>query len=321
MAAQHVLAGERMVDAYFDNNPPMSYLIYIPAVLLSKLGIPLWYSAYIYIFSAMALFLALMASMLRTWPELNTTVYWGLLASYIVSMTIMSGHYFGTKDQLLCIVLAPLLLAQALLTVQHRLPWCGRIAIVASIPFLLLKPQFGLLPLALLLHRAIKERRWTVVLDFDCLALTLGVVCYALIIVLRFPDFLEEALRPIMVLYALGIEEKFFDHIARLLLLALIPMAFAWVADKNTPLRKAALACGSISLLAWLGFVIQGKGIPAHTLPMVSFLLPTVFLTLTLHIQAYRKNGYRLALPTVMAFSFWGIYWFRQIRRGPPMMK
>ncbi|MBI3442113.1 MAG: hypothetical protein HY052_09995, partial [Proteobacteria bacterium] len=44
MAAQRVLAGQRMVDAYFDNNPPMSYLIYIPAALLSKLGIPLWYS-------------------------------------------------------------------------------------------------------------------------------------------------------------------------------------------------------------------------------------------------------------------------------------
>ena len=41
-AAQEFLRGQRMTDAYFDNNPPMSYLAYIPAAGLVAGGVPLW---------------------------------------------------------------------------------------------------------------------------------------------------------------------------------------------------------------------------------------------------------------------------------------
>ncbi|MBI3441146.1 MAG: hypothetical protein HY052_04995 [Proteobacteria bacterium] len=142
------------------------------------------------------------------------------------------------------------------------------------------------------------------------MALALGVVFYALIIVLRFPDYLEEALRPIAILYTSGIGDGFFDHTARLLALTLMPPVFAWAADKDRSLRHVALFCAGLSLLAWFGFAIQGKGVSAHMLPAMSLLLLTTFLTLTLHVKVYQKGSYRLTLATVTGIFLLGYLMF-----------
>ena len=48
IAAQHILSGDRMTDAFFDNNPPLCYLIYIPVALLISAGLPMELATYIF---------------------------------------------------------------------------------------------------------------------------------------------------------------------------------------------------------------------------------------------------------------------------------
>ncbi|HEY8189553.1 MAG TPA: hypothetical protein VIF12_02630, partial [Micavibrio sp.] len=115
-AAQHVLAGRRMMDFYHDNSPPLSILIYIPVAILKAAGLPMWVAANVFSMAFIAFFTALTARMLLAVPGLGSARFWAVLGGYFISITALCQVEIGNKDHLIATALFPFILAQYCLT-------------------------------------------------------------------------------------------------------------------------------------------------------------------------------------------------------------
>lgn len=194
-AAEHFWQGQKLSEYYFDTNPPMCFLVYLPVVWLEKLtGMATWNALIAYTLFLNAVSIGFSAYFLRLWPVAPLQRYI-ILFAFTLATTLFLLNGYGQKDHLIAIGLLPFCLAQLAITYKHNvnraLIW---LALIAFIPFLLIKPHYGLLPTALLLQRLWKDRSLKIVLHADFLVLTGGVLTYAALIWVYFQDFIETVL-------------------------------------------------------------------------------------------------------------------------------
>lgn len=173
----------------------MCFLVYLPVVWLEKLtGMATWNALIAYTLFLNAVSIGFSAYFLRLWPVAPLQRYI-ILFAFTLATTLFLLNGYGQKDHLIAIGLLPFCLAQLAITYKHNvnraLIW---LALIAFIPFLLIKPHYGLLPTALLLQRLWKDRSLKIVLHADFLVLTGGVLTYAALIWVYFQDFIETVL-------------------------------------------------------------------------------------------------------------------------------
>lgn len=303
-AAMKVLDGQSMTDRYFDSNPPMSFLIYIPAAMLVKAGLPLWHALSVYTALLMSVSLMLCMAILRYWPGIKIVTYWGILSSWLLAITALSHFDFGQKDHFIAIMLLPFLLAQLMMTYRCSLPrWILIAALVAGLPFILLKPHYGLLAVAMLLFRASKQNRLDIFRDVDFIILGCGVVAYAGIVAVFFPDFVQDVLPFSMRFYVSVIFKEVYPLGGASIFLASCCTALAALGGERWNHDRALTVFLSVmGLLAGIVFFLQMKGFPLHLLPALSLVLPAMVATGLLYVPdcAERKG---LAPVVIVAFA------------------
>jgi len=117
LAAEKFLLGMKMSEAYYDTNPPLSILIYVPAVLLSQLsGLQLYTSLHIYFTLLFTISFILSVNVIRKLPNITHEQRVIILCCFAYITTIFSGYDFGQKDHILALFLFPLVILQLLLT-------------------------------------------------------------------------------------------------------------------------------------------------------------------------------------------------------------
>lgn len=304
-AADLFLSGGTMTLDFFDNNPPMSYMLYVPAALLMWAGIPLWYSALIFSMTAVFLSVLLTALILRRWPGMSGANVWGILSSYTAVITYFSAYEFGQKDHLIAAALVPFTLTQFSRTMGYPVPKIlSRAALLWGVPFILLKPHYGLLAVVLLGHRYVRQRRISVAFDFDSVALACGVALYAMAVFLWFPDFLGEALADSVRLYTSSMQHMIFAAVAGPMILALSLMIMAYFSEGvPLPAKSAAIFMNSMALVAVIPVAVQMKGFSVHMLPVLGFAAPAGFLTLWLYASRRLKNEVLCVLLVFLAVA------------------
>jgi hypothetical protein len=304
ITAQRILAGERMTDRYYDPDPPLCLMLYLPVALLMKTGLPLWRASFVYVLAVMACSYALTARLLRAVPGLNAPRYWGVMVAFMIATTFPAIYSFGQKDQLIGIVLFPFLLAQYAMT--RRLPvspWIVRAAIILGIPFILAKPHYGLLPVLLLAHRAVRQKRVSVILDFDFLALTAGVLGYAVLLALFFRDFLTEALPVSLLFYVSEINAIIIPVAVGLGIFSACIAVLAWAGDERETARPAAIFFCLMGMAAVIPVVAQFKGFSMHMLPALAVLGPAAFLSVSLHMKILARAGCSASAVVAVLFA------------------
>ncbi len=312
-AAQHILSGHRMSEFYFDNNPPLCYIIYIPVALLVNGGLPIWVAAYAFTMAFVAFFTVLTVRLLLVVPGVEGVRFWGTLAGYFVAVTALCQLEFGNKDHLIAVALFPFLLAQYALTYKLAIPrWVLWLTIIAATPFILVKPHYGLLCVLMLAHRFWRERRFSIVLNPDFLSLAVGVILYAASIVIWFPDFISEILVPVSIhLYAqVIINDVFLASIGiGILAISLLTLAFFDDGDKNA--RKFTLFLCCMALAADIPLFVQMKGFYLHMLPALAFLVPAAIMTASLYIKRFKpcNHIYPALIITGMAIFSYLFIW------------
>jgi hypothetical protein len=276
IAAMRLLDGQKMSEAYYDSNPPLSILVQIiPAALTKFLKIPLPYAIFFY--SLITIFLSTGAvwHIFKKTGWLESSLLNAFLAFYIVANTVGTGQYIGERDHFLVLGLFPFLLLQISLTqnipVNRYLKWMvlslGSIAV-------LIKPHYGLIPVLILLHRMVRQKR-LVCFDADFLALTAAVLGYIAIMLIFFNDYMQIIFSDALLFY-MAMRENWAVPLAGGIAVFLTAFICAsWLLFKRPHLISMGFFIAAA--LCLIPFAIQAKGFFYQAIPCMIFFLSGLF--------------------------------------------
>ncbi len=201
--ANMMLEGKSMSEYYFDNNPPMSFMIYIPAALLhSVMGLAKHDALQIYTLMIIGTSSIFCAALLARWQSLKFIDSLSILCAYTAVLCIFPYKEFGQKDHLLAIALLPFALAQ--LTIMHKADADKKLPALIMLcctPFIFLKPHYLILPCTLIVYRACTTSLRDTIKAIHIWILTLTGVLYLILIQIITPDFITVILPNSLELY------------------------------------------------------------------------------------------------------------------------
>lgn len=299
--AQRMIVGMKMSEGCFSPNPPLCIIIYwIPALLHLYAGWPIGVSIPFFDFLALTLSVLAADSIIRRLNVISDIERYVLLFAFVVANTLLTGAWFGERDQIVVLGLFPLVLMQYGLTrgVQFPTRFKWAVLILGSLAALI-KPHYGLIPAAMLFHRVLERHRWNVIREPDFIALTGCTIAYAAVILIWFRDFLTVMLPPVLRLYALP---PFHGHsvwpvamVAGGYIVCMLPLLFVGARRGLSELPFLLMFCAGLSLVA---FILQNKGFAYHIFPMTGFAFAATAIPLM------RLFGGRAALKTCILLAF-----------------
>jgi hypothetical protein len=276
ICAQRLLDGGRPLTDFYEPNPPLSILMYVPDILFSRLThIPVYYTPYLFGLAAMSLSAWAVFSLLGRFSELDADARIVVMGAFLISSTIAASiMFFADRDEYVAWGLAPFLLAQLLITrgvaLDKRL---SPAVFIGGAICILVKPHFLLLPVTLVIHRMIRQRRFLAVfLDGDVLAIAGVSAIYGLVSAWLFRDYLNTILPDFVNLY-IPVHRGLIT--AKKTVIGLFMLAFLrWgIKPESENIRGAVGCCTKAALLSGLLFVLQNKGNYYHEIPFLFFYL------------------------------------------------
>jgi hypothetical protein len=282
-ALRRVLAGGRLTDVAYEQNPPFNMLLYILPVLADKLiRLPLHYGLFFQTTLIVAAGAAATYSILSKWPVLKNGETSIIVAGFILAETLGTLFYYSERDHILSAFIFPFVLLQISLT--YRFPYPEKIkwpVFIFGAFLILIKPHNGLLPSLILVHRVWERRNLSVLKDADFLSLAGCTLVYIVMTCVLFPDYvsiiLPDALRFYVPMGGLGavftLSAAFFTVIF-ITAIAVYLLPFSPVSKNIIYFLLAAVFINLISFMA------QGKGLYYQLLPVTVFLAPALYFTL-----------------------------------------
>ncbi len=276
---ERFLSGGTYTDDFYETNPPLSFLIYLPAYpffatigLSAKLSILILFLIYV-LFSNAVLFKLLQKI------EISASTAIVVCCATLTAQTWGTGMYFGLKDHLILSFLTPFILLQYLISTSKE-----KISRVLSVNATLmggialcLKPHYAIIPATLYIHRLITAKSLKkCIISIDTIGLTLCGTAYISFIYIFTPEFISVILPETSTLYSvetpfpIGIYLKVFvvTVIAALIGFALVIGARN---DEQLEIKKVIMAFSTLSALCLLPYIIQNKGFLYHTVPFFGF--------------------------------------------------
>ncbi len=285
MGLEMLMQGKAMSEYFYDNNPPMSFLIYYPAALLNKIGISTHFAIQIYIIAFTLISLFLSYYFLGKYKTLKPAPIFIILIGYLGAVTLLSYAEYGQKDHLIAIALTPFILMQLSISNKHKaslyIIW---ITALLYAPFILIKPHFGILPVALILQRIYISKKLQINIDFTALAI--ATISYILFVILYMPDYISEIL-PASLLYYIGNStmESILKTTLALIMLGGALTLLAKTSDAATEAKKLCFTFAWLATLSILPFWVQAKGFSLHLLPSLSLMSITACLLIYFHLK------------------------------------
>ncbi|MDH5722074.1 MAG: hypothetical protein OEY94_01970 [Alphaproteobacteria bacterium] len=304
IAAERFLNGEILLNSYYETNPPLSFLIYTPFVLISKItGIasPIITTTVTYILVCGSLFLT--ERILRCFDWLDAIDRYVFIGAFMIGITSVANVFFADREHLMVMAMMPFLLCQYAISKDIKLP---RIALFISLSLgtiaFLVKPHYGILPFIILCSRAFQQKRIGVIFDQDFMFLAIGTLLYLCVLFLFFNDYLMLILPDVINLYIHGESFKdtaqaFFPYFMAIFSL-LIAESFLEDLDKKT--HRFLLFIHFCTLLFCIPALVQFKGYYNHIIPALAFLLPALSFSICIRMKRFLKPQISMSLPIIM---------------------
>lgn len=313
IAAGRMIDGQPLLQAIYETNPPLTVLLYAPHMLVTKtLGLPPEIGPILVTLTMLLLSLIASAKILARFESLNGAERTTFLLAQTAALTSLSAIYFMDREHLMLMALIPFFLAQIALTEKIRLPRLLLVPVVIlGTIAILVKPQYGLIPAVLLLHRLIAHRTFRVLKDPDFLSLSIGTALYAAIVFLFFGDYISIIL-PDVVEYYLGSSDKantfrlFMWHFPAYLALLFLEL---FMEDLKKPKRRLLITLYTCALLSLIPLLIQMKGFYNHLLPAFGIFIIALSMTLMFRLQRWlgKRALIALLLAPVVIFGAVGL--------------
>lgn len=323
--AEHLIQGDKMSERYYDNNPPMSFMIMAPAMALKILGIPQFNIINIYTLIIIALSASALYVLTHYISGINHKNRAGIITAFLLSTTIPHIIEFGQKDHLIAITLPVLLLTQLSLTcntVNTRKSYILRALVITALsPFILIKPHYGIIPVAVILHRAVTNKIYNPFKHIDFIILGIATITYLLYIYVFHDDFLQEVLPVATLLYVNSQNDNALAPFQTGLIALFFTFCIAAIIKltdtqhrQDTPLKAIAMAYATAASLSTIAFIVQNKGFSLHLVPTVVLTINALYLFAT--ILTVRKTWIVYILPLASAGLLYGYIILAHIQYG-----
>jgi hypothetical protein len=272
---ERVLDGQRLYVDVIETNPPMAVLVYIPGIAIARvLGLPAEVVTDSLMFAAIFISLAIVARILRRSSVLDGAQGRLLAPLAFAVLAILPMQAFGQREHIAIVELLPLLAVFAVRMNGEAPP--TSMAVVAGCGAglaLAFKPHFAVGMLCAVGWLAIYSRSWKVAFTPENLiAAAIALLCAASIIAF-FPEFfttIGPLVRDIYIPVGLSFQ-------ALLEKPALPIWGVAILATMALKRRDKIDAACMLLLTTSLGFaaifVLQRKGWPYHSYPMITLVM------------------------------------------------
>lgn len=294
---QRFLAGGNYSNNFFETNPPLSFLIYLPVVPFLnqdpqtiKLSLLLTFLAYSFISNICVYFL--LKKMELEKPVITLT-----LISILFSQTWAMGTFSINKDYLIFVFLIPLNLTQYLITndkirftpLSVFSSFLGGLAIC-------LKPHYAIIPAAFLLHRLIKTKNInTIITSVDFITMLVTGASYIAFIAIIFPDYLTIVLPQVIDIYPY-MKSLPLLNMAYFIFISLYSALMIGFIRKDTPYLKEISTLTNCSILlgfvCFFAFAIQGKGFFYQAMPFIGYTSIAFFMSTSTLLSNYLAKKY-----------------------------
>jgi hypothetical protein len=306
--SEKILDGQRLYSDLIELNPPASTLLYLPAVVLARaLGfVPeIIVDALVFIGALVSLLIvSRIVYRCRLFDELPGSM---VAAAALAVLTILPAQAFGQREHIALIAVLPALATLAVrATGAKPLLWHCLVAGAGAGVTVCIKPHFALALIFAAMAAALHLRSWRVLFALEnCIAAAV-VIVYGICVVVFFRAYITEMM-PLVADVYLPVRWPLID------LLVSRPMllwtgAFLAVCSLE---RSAGNNPISLLLMASVGFaaayIIQGKGWPYHSYPMLALVLIALCLAIAYRSSAAQQAGARDDLKSFGAMAVFAI--------------
>lgn len=274
-AGERVRDGQRLYVDVIETNPPISVLAYMPGIVIARaLGLAAETVVDALVFTGIFVSLLLSARILTQASVVDRAHRWPLALLAFAVLAILPTETFGQREHIAVMALLPFL-AVAAARMKGNAP-SSTMAVISGIGVaiaLSFKPYFAIALLGALQVMAIFTRgSWRVVLTLECLSGAIALVLYVAVIAVLFPEFLT-VIGPLVRDVYLQVQQPFMTLLEK-------PAVVLWATGllAAVVLKRRSVDGPFVLLLATsagfaAAFILQGKGWPYHSYPMIALAL------------------------------------------------
>ncbi len=299
---------ERMVDGarpfidFVEVNPPGSVLLYVPAVVVSRLtGLSPEVSSELLQCALIALSLTLCWRVLASARLLDGHQRYHLLAAVIAIIGVMPAVAFGQREHVGIIAALPILAITAAESTGYLAARWLRLAggMLAGLS-MIAKPHFALIYVAVALFGIVSTRKFWLVFRIQWIAAGATLATYVGLTYWAYPTFYSTHLPKIAEVYLgwrVGILGMVGNPVLLIFAVAFIMLRRQYFARQlETPTQLIAL-CGLVGALL---FFLQARGWPYHALPGLTLIAMAVAWEATRNVTAEPATALpNLAMPNL----------------------
>jgi hypothetical protein len=300
--ARRAMAGGQYGADYIDVNPPYNVFLYVPVVLMSYIGIPVYHGVILFTLALLALSCFLSWRILERFVFLSREEVITFIGAFVLSAIAMGHIAFGERDQIIGFAILPMILAQFAINsnIKNSKP-VTIISMIFGAALILIKPHYGLMPSLMIAVRLITKPSISSLLKADFLVLALCVVGYGALNFVFYKDYWTDILP---YLYNAYLFFPAVDNIYTLYFkIAAVGCAgLFWLSfqpqQKEKKYFMLMLTCTIFCLL--VAYVVQYKGFYYHLLPAMSLAVAALALMALPQKPLPGKAVYALALCAVL---------------------
>ena len=275
------LNGGTYKSDFYETNPPLSFLVYLPAYpFFSYLGLDPKISVFMLFMGYIVITNLIVFSLLKS-CEFKSTDIAIILCACIIGQTWGSAIPYGSKDHLILMFMIPLCLYQSMLTSGKKATTFAAIgSVVVGATAICLKPHYGFITALFFLHRMYSGKPVLSVLKApDFLGLFVCGMTYVLFVLVVTPEFFE-ILPEIMSIY--GVERPFplssRLHYGIYAIIGFVLGSWLLIEDEDRRLKQALYAFTFLSLISFIPYLLQDKGWHYHAIPILSYGMMSLFI-------------------------------------------
>ena len=306
IAAGRLADGGNYAADFFEVNPPLILLIYMPAVLASRLiEIDLYVALVLLVLTYIGLSLSAMRMMARRLcPDSGIArPVFQLAAGAVLLFT--PGYDFGQREHLIVIFTLPYLVLVSASRPDRTLGSGASVAAIGWAAFgLFLKPMYVLLPISVTVARSVERRSLRALLSLDLFVFGILGSLYLALTAVLFPEYFTVASYAARYYPAFkGLPDANTIAIGTTILVigACLPAFVALRMVRDVAESRIATLLALSAIVSGAAAFLQGKGWSYHFLPIRIFgSVAAVIVIIALARSAARANGGRLSAGAFM---------------------